>query len=204
MAQQGVTIKPGHNVWVLARTDRDAPSPEQARESAAGFLDYYLGDGGVITPFESPLGPDDVSRYYIGAARPIEFRASLQRPAIAGGNRQVYTDQPGVFAIRATQPWYIVAEFDWRGPETTVDWPHQAKAHSNVPLPDSDRVKLDWLLLESRHQSPQAKWPDSSVSSDYGTAAGDVVKKVTNAGANILLAVGGVLLLALMVQGGRR
>jgi len=177
-----LTIRPGRNVWLFGRTDRDAPSVATAAQTGAAYANRLL-TGETILPVSSPLGPDGVQRYYLGAARPVDVTASTTRPALPPPTEEAKAagrwlwrqeEQPEPYAVEATQPWYVVVDFDWRGPTTEVDvWPHRAVNFFGLPTERS--TQLDWLLLEARHLGPATR-PDGDWTGDVATVVKDGAK----------------------------
>lgn len=174
-----LTIRPGRNVWLFARTDRDGPSADTAAQTGAAFANRVL-TGETLLPISSPGGPPGgVQRYYLGHARPLDVVALQERPplpapppetttALALSWRWRHEEQPRPFAIKADVPWYVVVDFDWRGPVTEIDpWPTRAVGPLGIPV-ERD-TELDWLLLEARFLGPATR-PD-------GTWTGDVLKQ---------------------------
>jgi hypothetical protein len=114
--------------------------------------------------------PGGGQRYYIGPARPMDLRASQARPTLdtAMESWRHEIDQPDALAVRAERPWFVVADFDWRGPTKTFDrWPRRSIDLFGIPQ-DADQ-DLDWLLLQaSWYGESSARRPDSSFSRDVG------------------------------------
>jgi hypothetical protein len=157
-------IRPGRNVWVLGRTDRDAPSQQDAEVSAAAWLARLFGESaftfepGTSIPAEQGGG----LRYALGAARPVDVRASQTRPALPGAGETWHfeSDQPEALALRAEHPWYVLADFDWRGPSQVLErWPHRAINQWGLEV--DEPLQLDWLLLEARALGTPAERPDA-------------------------------------------
>lgn len=188
MACEGdqITIRPGRNVWLLGRTDRDAPTYADVVQTAAAFLSRVFGERSPEEVISTALG-----RYIIGAARPVLIEA-LQtppgkspldvRPALEGSRIARREDCETLRTVKADRLWWVVARFDWRGPRTARDWPARAVNWLGIPSrPDHD---LDWLLIEANHAGP-AKEPDTS----WGEETGERLEKVAErAGRKLRLA----------------
>jgi len=145
----GLEVRPGRNVWVLGRTDRDGPSQSDAQETAGAWL-ARIWSVGFLPPGQTL--PDGSTRYYLDAARPIDVLASQTRPALPEGQQAWHfeTDQPDALALRAENPWYVLVDFDWRGPtKAFADWPKRSV--NQFGFPSDDPAALDWLLLEARY-----------------------------------------------------
>jgi len=176
MAACKLRIRPGANVWLLARTNDDSPTPEDVIETTAAYLVRTLGPASPLrtrSPFETvqsagvdPSTPG-VRRFYIGAARPVEMTIS-QRP-VTGLPGTVYAtraDCPESWlgAVEGTHPWYIVVEFDWRASATVIPWPRTRSTW--LELVGDEGPVFHWLLLEARHVSDEPQHTDSSLLGD--------------------------------------
>lgn len=161
-----MNIEPGRNVWVWSRTDRDAPTAEQVLDSAASVMARALRETPTIISATLPGG---VKRYALNAARPMDIAQAPARPSplpTPREFRQSVEDEPQAFAVRATNPLFVVVDFDWRGPRTETDeWPRRAVDSFGFPV---DRpMELDWLLLD-------AYWLGPALRED--TTAGDLLR----------------------------
>lgn len=181
-ACDSVPIVHGHNRWVLARTDRDAPDLEDVKETASAFLSRVLGKAsptGQRSIFEALAVPDtDSSRYVIGAARPVTIRAaqpatvrealdlSLPREGNVLAN---YTQCSETRAVKAQRPWLVWADFDWRGPSKTIPWPTRKVSDSLFEYGGDDDQELDWLLLFASDHG-QAIESDTSLAREVSAA----------------------------------
>jgi hypothetical protein len=164
-------IKPGRNLWLLARTDRDAASNDEVRLTCAAFLTRVLPGAAGPVPPASPGGPSDASRYFLGAARPIDISASQDRIRVPKGiETWTREEQPELYAVNAERPWYVLADFDWRGQTTPLPrWP--TRVVNDFGVATTDPQHLDWLLLYAAHMGPASR-PD-------GSWSGAVVDKAT-------------------------
>lgn len=176
-------IRPGRNVWVWARTDADAPSKDDVIRSCCSVMSRILPDvvPGVVPP-PSPKGPPNASRYFLGAARPLDVSASQTRPAFPRGvERWIHDAQPGpLYAVAAQNPWWACCDFDWRGPTFTVDpWP--TRKVNALGFPIDDPLRLDWLLTYAAHLGPATR-PDSDWTGDVADTTVDVAQKAATAG----------------------
>lgn len=210
-------VQPGRNLWICVRTDRDAPDPETVVDTAGAFLLRVLGraspNGFNMTDIlQDPAPPPgSIASWYIGAARPaLVSLVSRQFPLqVSDGGarlgRSIECD--AVRLVDADAPWYVVVEFDWRGPSTWIGWPASKVNVLGVRSQDTRRTDLDWLVVEAWHFGG-AKLPDSSLGSELGDyveeKAGEVVdavKKVASVGSNVLLVVAGVVVVGLLAYG---
>lgn len=184
-----VSVLPGRNVWLLARTDRDGPSPDGAVLTAAAWLNRLLPSATPAPPPSSPNGPEGVSRYYMGDLRPLDLAAhrTAEPPPIPKGDQSWnVNDQPGPYHVKADIPWWVVADFDWRGPIKTFEkWPTRSVGTFGWAS-DEASLTADWLLVKAVHVGPPSR-DDSSTTKEYGKAA-----------AGVLPQIGGVAMLALL------
>lgn len=190
-------IRPGRNVWVFGRTDKDAPSSNAVILNACQLMAHVLPD--VLpgfAPFPSPRGPAEGSRYYLGAARPLDISATQVRPARPRGLAN-WDWIPGEFALAAERPWFATCDFDWRGPTFTVDpWPHRKTNFLGLEI--NDPLALDWLLLHAAHMGPATR-TDSDFTGDVFQSTKDVAQDAAGAAAGIGL---GLAALAVIVYFG--
>lgn len=222
-ANDQVTIKPGRNVWVLGRTDRDAADLAGVLQTAGGVLKRFLGQAspastrGVFEVLQSPKDDPHGARYVIGAARPVlvdAFQADspdtaiAQQPTIPGEVRTDYfSDCPTFRTIQAARPWYVTVEFDWRAQPATIDWPRRFVDFLGIP---HDRVNgLDWLLLSAGHRGASEE-SDTALLDEVTDETKAVIKAAADVAKPILvglalLAGGGVLVyLVSQFRRGRR
>lgn len=176
-----LAVYPGRNVWLWARTDRDAPSADDVIRSAGAMMVRTLPLGVPVLPPASPDAPTKAaSRYYVGPARPMDItptqadvRSTLPAAFTA---RWTWEAQPEPMAVRAERTWYALVDFDWRGSTVTLDrWPRRA---IDVFGFEVDRPQaLDWLLIDARHVSAEPARPDSSLTQQITNAATDLGTK---------------------------
>lgn len=201
-----VTIKPGRNAWLFARTDRDAVDRSEAIQTGGALLKRVLGNASplgsrsIFEVVQSPKGPSDVGRFVIGAARPVLVTATQDdRPFLPVGDLAGRAeDCKAIRAIKAERPWWVSVEFDWRGPDTVIDWPHRAV--NALGFETDEPLALDWLLIEARHIGAAVE-PDTSLGGEVAEAGGEVVKAAADAalGAGKLVLFGAGAALALFL-----
>lgn len=175
-----VSILPGRNVWLLARTDRDGPSPDTAILTAAAWLNRLFPDTGLpAPPPASPKGPAGASRYYLGKARPVDISASQTRPTLPKGLRGwSVADLPPEYGVDAVKPWYVLVDFDWRGQPFDLDvWPVRTVGTFGWVSSDPT-LKADWLLLDARHVSETPSRQDGDWTGDAGKTVQDALPSV--------------------------
>jgi hypothetical protein len=167
-----LTIRKGANVWLLARTNRDAPSPEDVVESTAAFLIKTLGFAspvGTRGVLETVVSPKGVRRYYIGAARPVEISAAdrpiTDLPGVVYARRE-NCPEPELAFVEGQSPWYVAVEFDWRGNDVEIPWPRRRVNWLGVPSDSDPSRPFDWLLLQANFVGAEAKHEDSSLIED--------------------------------------
>lgn len=175
-ADDQVTIRHGRNAWLLVRTDRDAPTPEDAVQTAGAFLNKVLqpasppADRNPLQVLQSPLenGGPFAGRFVIGAARPVVVRAFQVRDVLSppqpAGATERHTDCARPLAVRAKKPWFVLVGFDWRAPDVRVSWPKRAVNFIGIPR-DTD-LENDWLLLTAAYQGDQMV-PDTSLLDEF-------------------------------------
>lgn len=170
-------IYPGHNVWLLARTNRDAPNEQEVVESTAAFLIRALGMASPLatrSPLEVVASPGGERRYYIGAARPVEVTAvSRERLAMPSGEvvaRREDCPEPYMSHVSGVDIWYVLVEFDWRSDAVDVPWPRRRVNWLGWASDDKPEEPFDWLLLEAVKQG-DVKHDDSSLMGDVKVVA---------------------------------
>lgn len=200
-ADDRLTVVTGNNRWVVARTDRDAPTQSDVLETAGAFLSRVLGDAsptGQRTIFEHigvPAQPAGQARYVIGAARPVIVTAAQPRTPAGAiefsrpqgrllGRRE---DCPVIRSVQAQDPWLVTVDFDWRAPTTTIPWPRRAVNALGFPV-DTD-TGLDWLLLAATHVGP-AQRDDTTLLSEVSESTRREIRKATRLLSPALLAIG--------------
>lgn len=211
-----LTIRRGHNVWLLARTNADAPTPDEVVETTAAFLVKTLGyaspksERSLFETMQSPLGK---RRYYIGAARPVEIEAfglNTYDPnePLPGETYARREDCPEQFMahVEGENVWYVLVDFDWRANAVEVNWPRRRVEWLGfVNSDDEPERPFDWLLLQASHL-PEPEHDDSTLSADVATTAskwfGEQVEEVkkgmqkaTKAITTVAMFMGGGLLL---------
>lgn len=174
-----LTVKRGHNIWLLARTNRDAPSPSEVIETTAAFLIKVLGAASPVADrgaFETVQSPAGNRRYYIGAARPVEIEASEEPPdqALPGEvlARREDCPEPYMATVEGSHVWHVWVEFDWRGNDVQIDWPRRRVNWFGIPSDDEPDRPFDWLLLQANFV-PEAATEDSSLLHDVIAVASE-------------------------------
>lgn len=197
-----LTVKRGHNVWLLARTNRDAPTPDEVTETTAAFLVKTLGKAspantrGVFETVQSPAGN---RRYYIGAARPVEIEAYKEpfTEALPGETyaRRENCPEPVISSVEGKDSWWVVVEFDWRANDVEIPWPRRRVEWLGLTHSDDEPERpFDWLLLQASHL-PAHVYDDSSLMEDVLTESSDRFKKEARALAKTIGAAGSTVLL---------
>lgn len=159
-----LTVHPGRNVWVLARTDLDGASKDDVLQTSANVMHHFLRPitpSGQTEVFEhliriTPRDPAAEGRFIIGAARPVEI-AAVQGPADgtvprmrlpAECREHKLREQCDVlFTIAADRPWLVMAQFDWRGPLAQIPWPKRRVNLLGFAVDSEDENQ--WVLLEA-------------------------------------------------------
>jgi hypothetical protein len=153
-----VSVRPGPNAWLLARTDRDQAERVDAVISVGTFLNRVLNNAspaGLRGVFQTLHTSATGGRFVIGAARPLLVTASRTRPDPPEGLKVLgaSTDSPLLLRVRALAPWYVSALFEWHGSAVKLPWPRQFSAVLGSEL--SSDLDLDWLLLEDLGTEPK-------------------------------------------------
>jgi hypothetical protein len=209
-------IRPGRNLWLLARTDKDAPTPADVVDTAGAFLLRALGRASpsgfdateIIKDPEPP--PGALAAWYIGAARPaLVVYVGQQYPQNFREGQRLGRSMEcdAVRLVQADRPWYLLVEFDWRGPETWASWPASKVSSLGIRSQDTRRTDLDWLAVEAFYQGP-AELPDSTLGEQVGDyveekadkaieAVGDLASK----GSKTILIAAGVAVAVLLAYG---
>jgi len=179
-----VPIRKGANLWILARTDRDGATPAQVVDTAGAFLARELGGASPaqlrnFTEHIATRADGNEGRFIIGAARPVTVTVSQpEGPSgielLAPTNAKVLANRAHCKVLRTVQaqrPWIVVARFDWRAPDTVVDWPRRKVNFGAFPTrADHD---LDWLLLGAAYLGKAAE-PDVGEGTDELSWWGEV------------------------------
>jgi len=211
-AQDQVTIQPGRNIWLLARTDRDAASKDTVLKTTGAVLKRFLGQNsppGTRSIFEtmrSPQASGHDARFVIGAARPVlvdAFQASApekaleEMPTIPREERTDRFEQcPVLRTVAAQRPWFVLVEFDWRGKRISIDWPRRAVGTFGIPF-DSQNEN-DWLLLAAGFRGP----PEEDETDLLDEVTDDTREKIVNAAGVAAKTLAPVLITLAVIAGG--
>lgn len=197
-------IRPGRNIWVFARTDIDAPQAASVVFGACQLMASILPGVALpgFAPFPSPKYPDaDTSRYYLGPARPLDIRATQERPPPPRG-LESWNYTPGTYAITGERPWYAICDFDWRGPtETIADWPRRKTNFLGFNV--DDPLQLDWLLLHAAHMGAATR-PDSDLIDDLTGKTKDVAYEGASMAAGLGLGLAALAVVVYFSTHGRK
>lgn len=176
-----LTIKRGRNAWLLARTDRDAPTRDDVIQSAGAVLKRFLGNASPLATrsiFEvvaSPKGADDEGRFVIGAARPVNVTAQHgERPELPGETTDRFEDCSTVRIVAGQVPWWVVVQFDWRAPDARIPWPRRSV--NALGIVTDDDTALDWLLVQAAHEGEAAE-PDTTLGGEVADEVKEGAKK---------------------------
>lgn len=208
-------VMPGRNLWILARTDKDAPTPQDVVDTAGAFLMRVLGQASpqgysrtdIIKDPDPPQG--SLAAWYLGAARPtVVTRVSQSYPlnAVPESGRRLgrSIECDSVRLVKADRPWYVVAEFDWRGPKTFVSWPASKVSALGIRSRDTrGETELDWLAVEAWHLG-NAQEPDSTLGNEivkYGKEKAEDLADLAGAGVRTAAVIAGAALVLLLAYG---
>lgn len=191
-------VRTGRNVWLLARTDRDGATETEVLQTAVSFVHGVL-EGGLVEHLQVPDGRPDVATAVIGAARPVVITAvrggrdGIYRGPLPGELTARAQNCPGeLMQVRATRPWFLRVGFDWRGADTTIDWPRLQVSWVGTRH-RKEVTENDWLLVEARFagDSPEGtdqSWVDAVVNGT-GDRVADAVVPLAEAYKKVLLPV---------------
>ena len=201
--EPSLTIAKGRNLWLLARTDRDAPDPGFALQSAGAFLAKVLGpasplgERSLFEVVQSPDATDQTAKFFIGAARPVTVTEGQH---LAGAPIASWNDCDQAFAMRAQTPIVLTADFDWRAPNALVPWPRRTVNSFGVAVDEPSN--LDWLLLQA-NDAGQSNRPDGSLGGDVAGAVKQAASSAVNSALTLAAIVAGGLVIAIASKGKR-
>lgn len=218
----------GENVWRLVRTDRDAPSASELRQSVGAAMTWFLRSGQPTslgsrteTAFDlTPSSPNVLREWRVGAARPVQLLAvarssSSTSPRLPesvllpkgkklGDRFSASSDLP---LVVGEKPFYVVVRFWWRAPSVDIPYPllrvNALGVRTREPV-----TELDWYLDEAVEPEVKTKDPGDETFGQVATeAAGEVVAIVTDAAgkvAGVVVAAGAALALIYTLRKSRK
>lgn len=173
-------------MWFLSRSDADAADESDVIDSLGEFLAQVLGPASPIESrgmFEVLQLPGEGHRWAIGAANPVTLESIEQpdTPEDAFALPRPSGEQLGSFeecetlrTLDAQAPWYMTISFDWRAPDTQIEWPRRA---TTAGIPHTADEDLEWLLISAAFQGTAQK-PPTSMAGAVADAASEQADKV--------------------------
>ena len=168
------------NRWVLVRTLRDNPTPDDLKTTlAATFSKWFDG-----TPFDAALPSDNTTRSANADLIKLE-RVSKERLSFPQSARR-REQLPGILpTLKPGEIVWLEVSFAYRGQLVDMPWP--VRTGAAVQLKSSARcpVEADWMLDSAAVPTVDAP-PEKSSADKAGDALGGAAQKV---GSGILDAV---------------
>lgn len=168
------------NRWVLVRTLRDNPTPDDLKTTlAATFSKWFNG-----TPFDAALPSDNTTRSANADLIKLE-RVSKERLSFPQSARR-REQLPGILpTLKPGEIVWLEVSFAYRGQLVDMPWP--VRTGAAVQLKSSARcpVEADWMLDSAAVPTVDAP-PEKSSTDKAGDALGGAAQKV---GSGILDAV---------------
>jgi len=172
--QNRVPLFPGKvNRWVLVRTTRDNPTPDDLKNTlAAVFVNWF--EGTVLDPALTFKGTTrSATADLIKLERVSKERLSLDNPA------RRREDLPGLGPTLAPgEVVWLEVTFAYRGQQTDMPWPVRTGAAMQLTSSAQCPVGADWMLDAA--QTPTVDAPPEQTS---GEKAGEVVSTAADAAA---------------------
>lgn len=180
-----IPVFQGANVWRLLRTDRDGASARDIPQMAAAAVRFFLErPTGLGAKHE--LTPTGTNEWRFGSARPFRVLAISRTesgllaapvgPIVADRHKSV----PGTIpTVQGQRPWWVLVRFDWRAPDTTIDYP---AVREGLFGRSYELQAADWLL--DRAVRLPAADPDDRT---WGDAMGDRAVAATDELGRVLL-----------------
>lgn len=168
------------NRWVLVRTLRDNPTPDDLKTTlAATFSKWFDG-----TPFDAALPSDNTTRSanadFIKLERVSKERLSF--PQSARRREQL----PGILpTLKPGEIVWLEVSFAYRGQLVDMPWPVRTGAAMQLKSSARCPVEADWMLDSAAVPTVDAP-PEKSSTDKAGDALGGAAQKV---GSGILDAV---------------
>ncbi|MFZ5895554.1 MAG: hypothetical protein ACOY0T_31140 [Myxococcota bacterium] len=196
-----VPLYPGKvNRWILARTLRDDPSPDDLRSTlAAVFAKWFEG-----TLLDPSLVFRDTTRS--GTADLIKLeRVSKERLMFPNTARR-REELPGVMPmLRAGSFIWLEVSFAYRGQQKEMPWPVRTAAMVQLESSAQCPLDADWILDSVASPTEDAP-PELSSTEKLGTLLGETGRAIKDELENALLLpaiiVGGVLAILLVARRG--
>jgi len=169
--QNRVPLFPGKvNRWVLVRTTRDNPTPDDLKNTLAAVFSKWF-EGTVLDPALVFKGTTrSATADLIKLERVSKERLSLDNPA------RRREELPGVGpTVAPGEVVWLEVTFAYRGQQTDMPWPVRTGAAVQLTSSAQCPIGADWMLDAA--QTPTADAPPEQTSSDK---AGEVVSSAAD------------------------
>lgn len=168
------------NRWVLVRTLRDNPTPDDLKTTlAATFSKWFDG-----TPFDAALPSDSTTRSANADLIKLE-RVSKERLSFPQTARR-REELPGILpTLKPGEVVWLEVSFAYRGQLVDMPWPVRSGAAVQLKSSAHCPVDADWMLDSAAVPTVEAP-PEKSSTDKAGEALGGAAQKV---GSSILDAV---------------
>ncbi len=171
--QNRAPLFPGKlNRWVLVRTLRDDPTPDDLKQTlAATFSKWFSG-----TPFDPVLPSDDTTRSATADLIKLE-RVSKERlsfPQSARRREQLPGQLP---TLRPGDVVWIEVSFAYRGQLVDMPWPVRTGAAVQLDTSARCPIDADWMLDSAAVPTLDAP-PEKSSTDKAGDALGGAATKL--------------------------
>ena len=160
------------NRWVLVRTLRDNPTPDDLKETlAATFSKWFSG-----TPFDPVLPSDGTTRSATADLIKLE-RVSKERLSFPQAARR-REELPGLLpTLRSGEVVWLEVSFAYRGQLVDMPWPVRTGAAVQLDTSARCPTGADWMLDSAAVPTTDAP-PEKSSSDKAGEALGGAAKKL--------------------------
>jgi hypothetical protein len=199
--QNRVPLFPGKvNRWVLVRTTRDNPTPDDLKNTlAAVFVKWF--DGTVLDPLFSFKGSTrSATADLIKLERVSKEPLSLDNPA------RRREDLPGIGpTVAPGELVWLEVTFAYRGQQTDMPWPVRTGAAMQLTSSAQCPIGADWMLDAAQKptlDAPPEQAPSEKAGEVLSSAAGVVTGGLFNVLWLPLVALGAVALLVWQTRRG--
>lgn len=160
------------NRWILVRTLRDNPTPDQLKDTlAATFSKWFAG-----TPFDPVLASKGTTRSATADLIKLE-RVSRERLSFPLSARR-REELPGMFpTVRPGDIVWIEVSFAYRGQVADMPWPVRTGAAVQLQSSANCPVDADWILDSAAVPTVDAP-PEKSSADKAGDAITDTAQNV--------------------------
>lgn len=170
------------NRWLLARTLRDNPDPDDIRSTLNAVMSKWFDGVGIDPGLAAALESEGIVGEVVDGVRIVKAsRLPITIPAIA--ERREDLKYPPLPVINLENPAiFLDVQFNYRGLAESIAWPvRTAPGIFGVQLQSSAMCPIgcDWLLLASG--APEADAPERKDWGDiFKTKAKDIIKEAAS------------------------